>query len=106
MRICEYEGDLKAFLKVYKSCGLIIGSRLHSILIAIANNQNFIPVSYSKKLDNLLKQMDKNIEILKIDGTMCQFIGKEKIYNMNKCDFNSELQFQKLDQYVEGVLKR
>lgn len=106
VKVCEYQGNLKDFLKVYRKCGLIIGSRLHSILIAIANNQNFIPISYSKKLDNLLKQLDKDIEILKIDGTMCQMIEKEKIYNMHQCNFNSELQFQKLDQYVEGVLNK
>ena len=106
VKVCEYQGDLNKFLRIYKKCGLIIGSRLHSILIAITNNQDFIPISYSQKLDSLLKQMDSRIEILKIDGKMGQNWQQEKIYNMSECEFNSELQFKKIDQYVEGALKR
>lgn len=100
--VIEYDGNLKAFLRQFRKCSLIIGSRLHATILAIANNQDFIPISYSTKLDNILNDLDETIEIIKIDGTMCTKLGKEKKYNLKNNVFNSVEQFKVIDQYLKG----
>lgn len=52
-----YDGELYDFLKEYLSCGRIFASRFHAIMLAIMYGIPLIPHIYSKKTENVLRDM-------------------------------------------------
>lgn len=57
INIIRYTGDLLSFLKVFKSCGRIIGSRFHSLILAMVYDQPFYPLIYSEKTSHFLTDL-------------------------------------------------
>lgn len=45
-------------LEGYKKCHIILAMRLHSMILAIDHHTPFIGISYSKKTDSLLENLD------------------------------------------------
>lgn len=58
IEVVSYSTDLKFFLNEFQACEIIVGTRFHSIILALVFNQKFIPIVYSRKLYHALKDLD------------------------------------------------
>ena len=100
IRVVQYDGIISKFLNKFKRNKYVIGTRFHSIILAIMNNQYFIPISYSKKTDNFLKDINKEIRAVQIKE-----LHKKAKKNLKFChieqDFDANKQFEKIDEYIK-----
>ena len=98
IQIIEYDGIISQFLNKFKKNKFVIGTRFHSIILAIRNNQYFLPISYSNKTDNFLKD-------LKIKPISIKELNKKSKKNLKFSHviqkFDAEKQFEKIDEYLE-----
>ncbi|MGP4074902.1 polysaccharide pyruvyl transferase family protein [Halobacillus sp. K22] len=89
IKVIKYEGDINYFLKEYKSCKTIIGTRFHSIILALIFKQNVFPIVYSDKTFHVLEDLNmtdhysyiKNVNDLRV---------KEVIRNIHDNTLNNE----------------
>jgi len=94
-----YEGDINKFLSTFSKLDTIIATRFHSIVLGIKYRHEVIPICYSNKAVNLLKDLDikeyvtfKNIKDLsKINSINLQ---EDKL---NKLETKSENHFKNLN---------
>lgn len=54
----EYIHNEDELLKIYSNCDLVIGTRMHSLIIAIAQNIPVIGLSWQPKVKNMFKMVD------------------------------------------------
>lgn len=100
-----YNGDIDLFLKAFQSCDFIIGTRFHSIILALKYNIDFFPIIYSEKTSNLLKDIKFNLDSKKYEDISSLDVDN-LIKNMNEYKFSiskeyikrSQGHFRKLDQ--------
>lgn len=107
--VINYDGNINGFINLFKSCSIIIGTRFHSIILALLFNQNVFPIIYSDKTFNVLEDLNanneycyiKDIKNLDINGVIEKynknFIEKKKIVKM------AEEHFINLDAYLETI---
>jgi colanic acid/amylovoran biosynthesis protein len=109
IEIVNYEGDIERFLKKFRSCEIIIGTRFHSIILALKNGQKVMPIIYSDKTYNVLKDLNmhnnccyiKDIFTLNFDeisrdiNFQNQKISKDLIKE-------AEIHFEKIDNFLIG----
>lgn len=102
IKVINYESNIKKFLKEWKKNKYIIGTRFHSVILALAYNQYFIPIVYSDKTSDYLKSIDNNIKIYDIKDLHSKKIDSLK-YNQIDKEYNSYEQFKKIDEYLEEI---
>ncbi|RDW22398.1 hypothetical protein CWR48_01450 [Oceanobacillus arenosus] len=104
VKIINYNGNIDAFLVKYRSCDLIIGTRFHSIILALLYNINVFPIIYSNKTHNILNDLN-----LEGNGVFIKNMEKLKPENVipipNKIDIDKVCdeatnQFKALDLFV------
>lgn len=98
--IVSYEGDLVNFLREFQTCSTIIGTRFHSLILAMKFNQQFLPIIYSAKTVNNLNMIN-----LKHTGYYIENLDQ---LNINEIKYNdvvdaslfkqAEQQFAQLDK--------
>lgn len=104
--VIHYTGDFDKFLHEFKSCERIIGTRFHSLILAILYNLPFYPLIYSKKTSNFLADLGfenqghhiKDIENLTINHV----IAIESFSQMKdeQVFLDANRQFEKLDEFI------
>lgn len=99
VKIINYTDDINYFLRKWRQNKYVIGTRFHSMILALACNQEFIAISYSQKTNDYLKGISKSIVPIDINNISKQSISKLKFYKINK-EYNSEKQFLKLDEFL------
>lgn len=57
LRAIEYDGDIEAFMDEFTSCRLIIGTRFHSLVLAIAQQKPIAALCYSSKTAHALTDL-------------------------------------------------
>lgn len=62
----KYTGDVSEFIKQYISMEYMICSRFHAMILSIIAMQKIYVVSYSKKIDRVIEDLDLNLPILHI----------------------------------------
>ncbi|MCM3568227.1 polysaccharide pyruvyl transferase family protein [Neobacillus mesonae] len=108
LEIINYEGEIDSFLNKYKSCELIIGTRFHSIILALLLNQGVYPIIYSNKTYNVLKDLGmennccfiKDMEELDINE-LISTINTNQLKDRSIIS-QAALQFEELDSYIKG----
>lgn len=100
IKVINYVDDINYFLRKWRKNRFVIGTRFHAMILALACNQEFISISYSKKTNNYLKDISKEIEPLDLNTLEKQSIEKLKFYRVDK-KFNAEEQFKKLDEFLK-----
>ena len=100
-----YSGNLRESLQIIASSKVVVGSRFHASILGLIFNKKVLPIAYSDKTLDILKDMDFSgqvIDIRKIDE-----------FDINSVDFNAipivnisaqkklaETQFQELDKVL------
>ena len=102
-----YDGDIDSAIKVLANSKIIIGSRFHANILGLKLHKTIIPIAYSNKTINKLKDInykEKIIDIKKIDEFNVNSLSsfdleyKTDIDNIEK---ESEKQFKVLDSILE-----
>lgn len=101
IKIIEYTGNIKKFLRQFAKNKYVIGTRFHSMILALANNQYFIPISYNYKTDNFLKDLDINVKAIQINTLKNKSVKTLKFHQICK-KFDSVEQFKKIDDYLRN----
>lgn len=104
VEIIEYGRSINKFTKKWKQSKYIIGTRFHANILAITHGQSFLPIIYSDKTYNYLKNIDESIEIHDI-LELCKMKKNKLVYNKVTLNYSSEEQFTILDNYINGGSK-
>jgi colanic acid/amylovoran biosynthesis protein len=57
IEICEYRGDFENFVSKLAECDVFIGIRFHSLILSLILNVPCLPISYSAKCENFLRDI-------------------------------------------------
>ncbi|KIL49363.1 polysaccharide pyruvyl transferase family protein [Jeotgalibacillus soli] len=109
VKIINYQGNIDKFLDEFYSCEIIVGTRFHSVILALLNDQGVFPIIYSDKTYNVLKDLDmegnsnyiKDLDGLDIKNAVAAS-KHHKIKNKNIL-LEAEKQFEKLDLFLEKI---
>ena len=106
VRIFSYTNNLEEIINVIDNASIMIGTRYHSIVVALKFGLKVLPISYESKTDNLMIMMEKNtikienitnIEVDNLDKYMVILDEKEKEH-ISK---SAELQYKDIDIWME-----
>lgn len=99
---CLYDGDLDKVLFLIGSSDYVIGTRFHSIVVALAMGKRVAPLSYSPKTENMLS--DIGIDAIHLSDLSQHFdddqyvsINQDRIISLRS---SANLQFKKLDSFL------
>ena len=102
-----YKNNLDEALKILASSKIIVGSRFHANILGLVFNKTIIPVSYSDKTVNALKDINfkgKCIDIRKLDDfKVNELLQDDLIYKLDISKYRDEAQkhFYKLDKLLK-----
>lgn len=107
-----YIGDIEKALEIIASSSIVIGTRFHANILGLLYHKTIIPISYSNKTHNILKDLEYKGKILDIknikDFDISSLTDEDLKY---KIDISNQItqanaHFEKLDEYVERRMKR
>lgn len=106
--VYNYNGNVQQALELINSAEMIIGTRFHANIVGLLLNKKIIPIGYSKKTQNTLKDMNYLGEIVNIQNI--ENIDIEKVIETNKnyefdvTEYTKDARghFEKLDKYLGG----
>ena len=89
----EYDGDINSFLENLLSCEFIIGTRFHSIVLALYAGISVFPIIYNIKTQNLLTDLG--------------FLGHAvSIENCNNVDFDFVNYNRKINMTYDSISEK
>ncbi|MCM3665241.1 polysaccharide pyruvyl transferase family protein [Mesobacillus subterraneus] len=106
IKIIEYDKDIDYFLNQFNTCETIVGTRFHSIILALVLGQSFFPLIYSDKTYNILEDLKmekhgcyiKDISKVKVsEVTSASLVNR---LSSNNLILNASSQFEKLDEFI------
>lgn len=91
VRVINYKGNINDFLMEFAACEVIVGTRFHSIILALLFNQSMLPLVYNEKIYHVL-------EDLKLEKNTCHIkdIEKLNVANMVGMTANNRLKNREL----------
>ena len=101
INVINYDNNIDNFLFIFQQCEYIVSTRFHAAILALKYKQSFIPLVYSEKTKNFLKDVDGRIKTY--DIKRIKDVKIEKVY-FNKVirRYNAEKQFEIIDKYLKG----
>lgn len=102
----KYDRNIDDAMKLFAKCSIVVGTRFHANILGIRFGKKIIPISYSDKTINSLRDAGytSNIyEIKKINDLIVNEDLLDNDYNVeiNELSKKAELQFLKLDEIFE-----
>ncbi|WP_158598304.1 polysaccharide pyruvyl transferase family protein [Falsibacillus albus] len=79
IEIIDFSGNIYDFMDEFYKCSVMIGTRFHSIVLALLCNTPILPVIYSNKTRNLLSDLNYQGEIIKIQN--CRDVNINRVTN-------------------------
>lgn len=105
----KYNGNIDEFLSNYSSVENMITLRFHALILSLLFQQNIVVTSYSKKIDNILEDLDLNLKLINLN----EYNGTEKIElsdfirvsdkKLNKIIIDSKEQDRKLYGFLNNI---
>ena len=80
LHVVKYTGDIDEFLKQYNSMEYMICARFHAMILSSISMQKIYVMSYSKKIDRVIEDLDLDLPVLHINDI-------EKNYDLLLEDF-------------------
>lgn len=112
VKIIPYLGNIEMFLNEFSSCAKVIAIRFHGAILSNVYEIPCIPIIYSNKMDNLLKDNKYRdykitIENLTIEELDIKKITEDLIIGSNlfvrDTDNNAYLHFEELSKLIESI---
>lgn len=101
-----YNGNTDEALEVLSNSKIIVGSRFHANIIGLKFKKKIIPIAYSDKTINALKDLKYEGNIFDIRNfnydNLEQLIDENLNYVLDIKNNNAQLQFLKLDKEIKG----
>lgn len=100
----DYEGEVEEALNVIGQAEIIVGTRFHANILGLLLKKTVIPIIYSDKTKDLLKDIDfkgKIIDIKKEENCILQEKDLEYKKDITEQIKEAEKQFQKLDEVLK-----
>lgn len=108
IQVIKYKDNIEEFINTYKQMEYMICGRFHSLILSYVFDQKFFVISYSKKIDNIIEELQLCKEYMTFEE-----INKEKIIDLESFNFvdvkklenlrrDAERQFEKLDLFMKG----
>lgn len=101
-----YRGKIDEALNILADSQIIVGSRFHANIKGLVLNKTIIPIAYSKKTTNVLKDLNfkgKVIEINNIEQFIVNELSEEDLSykcNVDNAIINAQEHFKKLDEIL------
>lgn len=105
--VVRYNENIEAFLDIYRKMEYMICQRFHSLVLSYICKQKFYAISYSKKICNIIKELNLCDEYIKLEDITAQkTIKLEDFFNVeeNKLkDIKKHAleQFKELDKFLK-----
>ena len=81
----KYDGDIDKFLEIYSKMEYMICARFHAIILSAICRQKMFVMSYSKKIDNVIEDLELELPILHFHKTDKNLvINKEKFNTVDE----------------------
>ena len=101
-----YDGNIEEALNIMGDCQVIIGTRFHANIIGLVMNKTVIPIAYSDKTLNVLKDMNfkgkvfdiRDMDNFKVDSITDDDLNYKIDVSYQKKD--AQRQFEKLDKIL------
>ncbi|VEF49058.1 colanic acid biosynthesis protein [Bacillus freudenreichii] len=107
IKVINYHDDIDTFLDEFEKCEVVIGTRFHSVILAFIFNQGILPIIYSDKTYNVLKDlnMDQNVchisKINELDIENVVLTSSSNKLNNKEIFIKAAQQFKKLDDFLQ-----
>lgn len=106
IEVIAYQGDIESYLREYSQMEYMLCSRFHAMVLSSVFGQKIYVLSYSDKIDNVIKDLNFNIGLLRFE----QVQNKEKIsldeykavphQQMIKTRESAKEQLKKVDEFI------
>ncbi len=103
----NYNGNIEEALNILGKAEIIVGSRFHANILGLVMNKTILPIAYSDKTINTLKDINfkgKIIDIRKIDEFNINDLKEKDLnykINIDKYKKEAEKHFEKLDEFLK-----
>lgn len=99
-----YDGNINEFLLKLSEVEILVATRFHSMILGFLYGINTIPIIYSKKMVNIINDMQACINYVNIEDITWQRIQEavvsNKMVDIEKQRRDSNEQFRALDEYI------
>lgn len=102
----KYRGNIIDFLNLYQQMEYMLCERFHSLVLSYALKQRFYVISYSKKIDNVIEELNLGTKFTKFEDinshsllSLSDFSQVDEI-NLRTLHQQSQKQFAKLDEFL------
>ena len=105
--VVRYNENIEEFLAIYKKMEYMICQRFHSLVLSYICRQKFYAISYSKKICNIIKELNLCDKYIKLEEITAQkIITLEDFYdveeeNLREIKKKSLEQFRELDKFLK-----
>lgn len=93
----KYDGHIDSFLENFSSMEYMITARFHAMILSLLANQKIYIVSYSEKIDNVIKDLDLGIPILKTEN-----IKEDILLDLNDFAYNDKEKIEKIKEQAKN----
>ncbi|EKB05945.1 hypothetical protein HMPREF9711_00914 [Myroides odoratimimus CCUG 3837] len=103
--VVSYMGELRSFLESYQEAQKVYCGRFHSLILSMLYSQDVVPISYSKKMDNMLEDITFKGQILDLNFinnmNIEELIDNNNSYCINDVALLANNHFKKLDEFLK-----
>ena len=78
VKYIKYDGDIEKFLEIYSKMEYMICARFHAMILSCIARQKMFVMSYSLKIDNVIKDLELNLPTLHFDEINKEILPDKK----------------------------
>ncbi|MBP3708237.1 MAG: polysaccharide pyruvyl transferase family protein [Clostridia bacterium] len=93
----RYNGDIESFIDTYSKMEYMICARFHAIILSLLANQKIHVMSYSKKIDRIIDDLELNLP-----NTLLTDISGDLIVDLSNFEETSESKINDIKEKAQG----
>jgi len=107
IQVVYYKGDIEDYLKEYSQMEYMLCTRFHAMILSSVFNQKLSVLSYSDKIDNVIKDLEFNINTMRFENIQDKNIISLEEYKeipdakINKVKEMAKEQLRKVDEFIK-----